>query len=153
MSAAEPLPHEFKVVAGDGHQKDDEDEPWEIDDDWCPERSVPQVIQSFLGGDIGMPQRYLTHTNVTNLYWLFLASFPPTTGDDDGSSSSEAGDNPAKLVEARVPSLSTFSRVWKNTWSKHLRFRKSVQHAECRTCFEARMRMSQARITLLDKID
>ena len=152
MSAAEPLPHEFKVVAGDGHQQDDEAEPWEIDDDWCPERSVPQVIQSFLGGDIGMPQRYLTHTNVTNLYWLFLASFPPT-GDDDGSSSSEAGDNPAKLVEARVPSLSTFSRVWKSTWSKHLRFRKSSQHAECKTCFEARVRMSQARTTLLDKID
>ena len=26
MSAAEPLPHEFRVVAGDGHQRDDEDE-------------------------------------------------------------------------------------------------------------------------------
>ena len=92
------------MVAGDGHQKDDEDEPWEIDDDRCPERSVPQVIQAFLGGDIGMPQRYHTHTDMTNSYWLFLASFPPT-GDDDGSSSSEAGDIPAKLVEARLPSL------------------------------------------------
>ena len=36
MSAAEPLPHEFKVVAGDGHQQDDEAEPWEIDDDLVP---------------------------------------------------------------------------------------------------------------------
>jgi hypothetical protein len=36
--------------------------------------------------------------------------------------------------DAHAASLSTFRRVWKSTWRKCLRFRKSSTHAECRTC-------------------
>lgn len=164
MSAAEPLPHEFRVVsteAGQGGDSDVDAPTLDIDTEWCPERNVPAVVQGFLGDDVGLPRRFLTRSTLTNLYLLFTATFPATADDDaDDSSSvpassddSSVDDSSVQLTHGKIPSFSTFARVWRATWSKYLQFRAESQHAECKTCFEARQRLSNPRTSMVDKID
>ena len=149
MSAAEPLPHEFRVVGNEADQGGDVDEPTlDMDAEWCPDRNVPAVVQAFLGDDVGIPRRFLTHSTLTNLYLLFTATFP-VAADDDADSS----DSSVQRTDGKIPSLSTFSRVWPSTWSKYLQFRAESQHAECKTCFEARQHLSNPRTSMVDKID
>ena len=148
MSAAEPLPHEFKIVGGIVEGGSDGEEPAEIDEDWCPERSMPAVISALLGNDAGMPRRFISHNTLTNLYWLFVSTFshdvPESESEEDG-----------KTVGASetIPSFTTFREVWKTQWSKYLMLRKESQHAECRTCFEARQRLHKAGTSLATKLD
>ena len=141
-SAAEPLPHEkymvrssidrniefdeavFKKTTGsgvdgvqDGGESDDEVEVWN------PDASVIPSFASFLGGDIGVQKIYLTHSTVTSLYWLMLATI-----EDDAEDQS-------------VPSTTVFHLVWHTTWKKFLGFRKTSTHSECKSCFEYRQMM------------
>ena len=163
MSAAEPLPHEAYMV---GTGVDDsvlaDDDPWnskvgrqssdeEVVEDWCPDRGAPAVIQDFLGKDIGVSRRYLPHAHLSHLFWLFRSGFAssgvPVSSDTDSDSDSCAP------VAPRVPSFPTFWRVWSSTWCKYLRFRKSSQHAECLTCFEARTKINDPKMSIGARLD
>ena len=141
-SAAEPLPHEkymvrtsidrniefdeaaFKTGSGvsgvqDGGDSDDEVEVWN------PDASVIPSFASFLGRDIGVQKRYLTHSTVTSLYWLMLATI-----EDDAD-------------DQTVPSMTVFHTAWHTTWRKFLGFRKVSQHSECKACFAYRQQMQK----------
>ncbi len=172
MSAAEPMPHEHYMVKGgvDGNIECDEN-PWEhrtadpddysagaVESDgdtmteaWNPDRSVPSTITAFLGKDVGVPRRWLQQTCMQHLYLLFIAS----CGEDASSCPSVSHDDcvSSGVPESTLPSWSTFQRVWASTWPKYLKFRQTSQHAECKTCFEARQRIQARSLSLVQRVE
>lgn len=151
MSAAEPLPHEFKVVGGTVDECNDDEYLDAIDEEWNPERSVPAVISALLGTETGLPRRFISHNTLTNLYWMFTSTF--CSGVPEAEDEVSDDDGVAVQASQKIPSFTTFHYVWKTQWSKYLRLRKESQHAECRTCFEARQRLHTAGTSLASKID
>ena len=77
-----------------------------------------------------MQKRSLTRATLTSLYWLMLA----TLADD--------------CDDSKAPSTTTFHPVWHQTWKRVLGFRKSSQHAECKSCFAYREQMHQSHLTV-----
>ena len=152
-SAAEPLPHEKYMVRGsvdNNIQVDEEfrkgsgvpgsDESSGVpgsDDEaeiWNPDASVVPSFASFLGQDVGVQRRYLTHTTLTSLYWLMLATMEEES-------------------EEKVPSFVCFFRVWQSTWHRYLGFRKTSQHAECKACFAYREQMHQKEVPVVERMN
>ena len=100
VSAAEPMPHEDYVV-GTGVDDSIADGAWPLSDaetseeevpDWDPDRSAPSVVQEFLGPTVGLRRRYLQHTCLSHLYWLFLAGFERPGVSVSVSDSESGGD-------------------------------------------------------------
>jgi len=166
MSAAEPMPHEDYVV-GTGVDDDIacDDDPWapaaaDVGDEppnaeWDPDRSVPSVVQAFLGQDVGLRRRFLQNSCLSHLYWLFLAGFERPgvqTSLSDDSGSDDDGTVQVEHGRPALPSFSTFKRAWHQSWSQLLVFRSTSQHAECKTCFEARERIHAPGTSMADRL-
>ena len=176
MSAAEPMPHEHYMVHGsvDGNIECD-DNPWaargdsladqpcdsdgvdDLTEAWHPDRSVPDVIGAFLGADVGLPRRYLPHSCLSHLYWVFRAGFENSVETSEAvSGSSDCSESSASPVarsrSSACPTYMSFNRVWRATWSHYMKFRKASQHAECRTCFEARQRIHDSKSTMQERL-
>jgi len=150
-TAAEPLPHEHYMVRGsvdnnieitekswrfeEVQEFDEDDEHTEI---WNPDRSVVDDFAAFLGDEVGLARRFLPHSKLTTLFWLMNSTMEQEAGPDD---------------EADVPSWSVFYCVWKQSWEKHLLFRKSSQHADCKICFECREQMHKSGLALRVRLD
>ena len=121
------------------------------DEDWNPDRSVPETVHMFLGKDIGLTRRHLPHSCLSHLYWLFVAT---------------CGESPGLLTEpcitvrspgvtescSTVPSYHVFSDAWHSVWHQYLLFRKVSQHAECKACFHARTKIHDRGISFAERL-
>jgi hypothetical protein len=130
VSSGEPAPNEFRsakdVVSG-GDPIDDDGPllPGEVDVS-CLKQQLGDLLPTFLSTgsltfqshDTNLPIRYLEHTHIHHLYWLFIATVGVWS----------AAKNP--------PSWSVFYRAWCNPWRNLLRFRKSSTHSQCNVCWE-----------------
>ena len=116
---------------------------------WNPDRSVPAVIAAFLGKDVGLPRRWLPHARLSHLYWMFRAGFDVPVSEEEESKCSGVLRVPG--VADACPSWGTFHGVWQSTWEKYLMCRTTSQHAECKTCFEARQLIQARGSSLVDR--
>ena len=116
---------------------------------WNPDRSVPAVIAAFLGKDVGLPRRWLPHARLSHLYWMFRAGFDVPVSEEAESKCSGVLRVPG--VADACPSWGTFHSVWQSTWKKYLMCRTTSQHAECKTCFEARQLIQARGSSLVDR--
>lgn len=144
QSAAEPLPVATKARDAEtalGQLDLDEMDPWLVElsdqqdhagvlaceEDWDPDRPpVSDAALTVHARDsvvVGLPVRWLNHSNLTELYWVFLATWEVQTGPEG---------TPATVA---APSRKTFSRRYGEVWKQYLRFRKVSQHTQCNTCF------------------
>lgn len=157
-SAAEPLPEKDpsahnkekrKVKTSMKSEEADiwhDDQPWlrQGDDewalpgpkhvpDWNPDAPSVTTLSAFTVAAaaivVGLPARYLQHTHIHDLYWLFEASWDCLRGRSPD-------------VQMSVcPSYSLFKRRWQ-IWKKYLRIRKASSHAQCQTCWELQQKMN-----------
>ncbi len=154
-SAAEPLPcrpgssgtkRKRKSLTEDTDLWYD-DKPWLAEDvfdvqddnvapesltDWNPDNSTVNDLVKFTVGSaasvIGLPQRWIQHTHLHDLYWLFEASWDHLRAQSPD-------------VLAPVPSYSAFVQRWQ-VWKRFIRIRKIAQHAQCQTCWDLQQSMN-----------
>lgn len=154
-SAAEPLPDHKRrtsnkkgggkevAVLFDGqpwlHSGDplNPDEPAEEDSiNWDPDApTVDSVIEFSVaaqGRVLGLPRRYLPHSRLHDLYWLFVTSW-----EVHGSQSGCPDDQPP-------PSYSSFKARYK-LWKRFLKIRGKTQFAQCQTCWELMQAMNDTK--------
>jgi hypothetical protein len=105
-------------------------EPGPLLSEWSPDQPeldhYVALTMASTSHCIGLPVRRLQHGKLSELYWVFMASWECIQSHN------------ASL--GRVPSFSTFSRRWKK-WHHVLKFRKSSQHAQCQTCWDLQKEM------------
>jgi hypothetical protein len=93
---------------------------------WDPDRPLidllPELVQSMVGNVIGLPQRWLNHASVNELWWCFVSSW-------HNSEAQERGDQ-------KMPTRPTFMLRWHAVWKQLLLFRKKFQHNMYTTCFD-----------------
>ena len=160
QSAAEPLPTDT-VKARSGTVDDSialDEDPWlaagasvqaeqealmgENVDKWNPDFPVvneaPLAVQARDFTVVGLPVRWLNHSNVRELYWLFLATWEVQAAhqlrEDLGL--------PQGHDDLAAPAFRTFQRRCAQVWRRYLRFRKSSQHAQCTTCWRLQEAMA-----------
>jgi hypothetical protein len=80
---------------------------------------------------MGLRKRYLPHSKLHDLYWLFQGSWEVLSAASEG-----------RMGRLDVcPSWPSFFRRWHDRWKWVLRFRTQSQHAQCTTCFDLQQRM------------
>lgn len=162
QSAAEPLP---TLTAGMDvvFDPDAEEDPWlqEQDaadvqakaDDWNPDKppvgEAALVVSACDRTVVGMPVRWLNHSNASELYWLFLATWDVQVAHQLRA---ERGLPAVPASETMAPSMRHFRRRYQEIWRKYLRFRKTSQHAQCTTCFKLQEAMSCRRAAREDRL-
>ena len=96
--------------------------------DWNPDMPFIDQAQALTiasrGRVTGVPVRHLPHQRLSDLYWLFQASWERL-----------AECLPEEQKLPGVPAFRSFRRRWQN-WKGALVFRKPSQHAQCQTCAE-----------------
>ena len=96
---------------------------------WTPEAAIVQNIMALSTVDLStVPVRHLPPGKPMSLFWQFQAWC-------------EAVQKIAGADAIKVPSWSTFWRVWWDKWSYVLKFRKVSQHKECNTCHQLREKL------------
>ena len=98
---------------------------------WNPDRPTVDTTNLLTvaadGKDVGLPVRFLNHSSLFALYWVFCASWSALGCCGVWQA---AGDVP------ECPSFATFRRRWHEVWRFYLKFRKTSCHAMCTTCFK-----------------
>ena len=109
---------------------DELDEPGALQSEWCPDQPeldhYVALTTASTSHTIGLPVRRLQHGKLSELYWVFLASWECLQAHCSSLGT--------------APSFSTFWRRWKK-WNHVLKFRKSSQHAQCQTCWDLQREM------------
>lgn len=118
----------------------DKDDPLtgDLDNAWLPDRPAVDLSRALTlaanGIDMGLPVRFLGHTNLHSLYWCFLAHW--SVLESQGVTGSGPGRRGRVGPGDGCPSYSTFRRRWFSVWCHYMCFRKSSQHAQCNTCWK-----------------
>ncbi|CAJ1390193.1 unnamed protein product [Effrenium voratum] len=98
---------------------------------WSPDHPVVDQLSAWTVASqrpsIGLPVRYLQHTTLHSLYWLFTASWDTIKEHLPSGATKQAKDGP--------PSYRTFCARWK-CWRRYIRIRKRSQHAQCTICWD-----------------
>ena len=104
-------------------------------------RSLPDLLPKFLKlqgaahHGTQLQPRYLQHSRLHDLYWLFLATCQVWLAP---------GQTP--------PSWSVFWRTWASGWFRILRFRLSSEHAKCNFCWKCHQLLAK-HLALADKYE
>jgi hypothetical protein len=112
------------------------------DEDWNPDRGVPETVQLFLGKDVGLTRRHLPHSCLAHLYWLLVATCEERPGVPEVTN----------VSESRCPSYHVFSDAWHSIWHRYFRFRTVSQHAECKACFHARTKIHDRGLSFAQRL-
>ena len=130
ISCAEILPTKFKMPAGSTFEAEVADDP-DFQERYTLAflKNIEKNFERSHPGELGPgtfegPRRFLEHAQPIDLFHQYVQYVE------------SEGDSPA--------SFSTFMRVFKKVFSKHLAFRERGEHAQCNVCFRYKERIKKA---------
>jgi hypothetical protein len=114
-----------------------------LPDEWNPDAPCLDQVHALTIATqarvTGVPVRYLPHQRLSDLYWLFQASWDRLA---------ECLPEEQRLPAA--PAFRTFRRRWWR-WQPALKFRKASQHTQCQTCAEIQRPLRRPRASWAER--